>query len=258
MESEHLYFLSPADRDKLLDLLKNPTWSLAELEKKYKETFKASVYDAVSNEIAGLSKELIVSSEGIPFLSSLFIIHVTMAAGYTGAKCVFYSMLVQLERALKKDIYEAKEKEFLSKESEEKKKSAECVRTEIYRIHSCGKVFAFQLLSNLISKEKTIAEIASQKQDALDAQIEKFEQNPDAVQFSISDLFESWKLDNEQSKVSTVLESCAVFGEGHRERAVMTLPVVRAKLPSVPVVPGELQFFVPDGLGCGCFAFDSM
>lgn len=254
---EKSFFLQSSEREKLYKCIERSNVSLADVERTFKETFKTSDFDAVTNELASLSKELIVSAEGIPFISSLYIIHVMMKMGYTGAKCAFYSMLVQLERALKKDIYDAKEKTFLSKESEENKKSVEAVRSEIYRIHSCAKVFAFNLLNDTISPEKTLLDIISQKQEIIDSQIDKFEQGSGLLQSTISEAFESWKLDSESNNCSSLMESCALFGKTRKRYASISLPTVKPKLPSAPVVPGELQFFLPNA-DEKCIVFDSM
>eukprot|EP00796_Vickermania_ingenoplastis_P006485 gene6485-4670_t len=246
MDLEKSCFLSPGEKDRLLSCIGNATDSLAEIEKKFKDSFKPTEYNAVVGELNSLYNELIVSSEGVPLVSALFLVHVMMKAGYLGAKCAFYGMLVQLDRALKKDIYDAKEKEFLSKESDENKKSLEAARSDIYRIHSSAKVFAFHLLNDSLTMEKNILDLISQKQESLDAQIEKFEQHSSVLQSAISDMFEYWKSDSELTKCSSLLESCATFGMANKKRASVALPTLRAKLPSAPVSSGELQFFLPD------------
>lgn len=256
MEPTQGIFLSQIEKEKLFSFINNPQITLAELEQKVKENFTKESYDSLSNELNALCREMIVSAEGIQFVSSLFLIYVMMNAGNMVAKCAMYGMLRELERTLKKEIIEAREKEkmFISQGGEQPKKSIEATQTEIFRIHSCAKVFAFQLLSGSVLLNQTVSQIVSQKQEVIDLEIDKFEQSGSLIQEAISDAFMSWKSDRKANSVSTLLESCTLAGSSVSNLASVLLPSVKVKLPSAPVLSGELHFFLPEST---CLSFDS-
>lgn len=241
-----MWSLTAVKRAQLHFLLKNPHSTLTDIEKKFNENFKVSDYETVSNYFFSFIKEVIVFAEGVPLICVFFLLHVMMENGSSSAKSVFYRVLAKLEGALKKDIYDAKEKGLLSKESEENKKSLEAIRADVYRVHCCAKVFAFNLLTKNVSIEETVCNIISRKQDYFDSQIEKFVKNSSLLEASISDAFECWKSDVEFDTCFFLKDSAAVFSSTNKQLAFLSFPSVEVKLPSAPVLPGELQFFLPD------------
>lgn len=255
MTPESKGVLTPSKKEKLFGLLKNPNLNLTDIEKKFNEFFTLSDYELVSNYIASFSKEVVVAAEGVPLIGLFFLLYIMMRNGSSSAKCVFYSVLVNLERALKKDIFDAKKKGLLSKESEENKKSLEAIRADVYRVHSCAKVFAFNLLTKNVVMEETVLNIISKKQDYFDSHIEKFVQNPSVLEANINNVFECWKADVESDNCFSLTDSAAVLSNSNKELAVLSFPSVKVKLPSAPVLPGELQFLLPSSQDSS-FLFD--
>lgn len=239
-------FIALERKERSLLLPQTPLSTLADLERNFNEEIECTDYESVCNYFASISKEVIVSAEGVPLICLFFLLHMMMKKGSPCAKCVFFSVLVKVEQALKKDIYDAKEKGLLSKEAEENKKSLEAIRADVYRIHSCAKVFAFNLLSNNISPNETVVNIVSKKQDYFDSQIEKFMLNPSLLEASISDFYEYWRSDVEFDNCFSLKDSAAIFSSTNQQVGFLSFPSVNVKLPSAPVLPGELQFFLPD------------
>lgn len=246
MNTVNKEFLILERKEKFLLLPKTALSTLADLERNFNEGIESTDYENISNYFASISKEVIVSAEGVPLICLFFLLHMMMKKGSPSAKCVFYSALVKLERALKKDIYDAKEKGLLSKEAEENKKSLEAIRADVYRVHSCAKVFAFNLLSNNIAPDETVFNIVSKKQDYFDSQIEKFMVNPNFLEASLSDFYEYWRSDVEFDNCFSLKDSAAIFSSTNQQLGFLSFPSVEVKLPSAPVLPGELQFFLPD------------
>lgn len=250
MEASQSPFVSAAEKEVLLKYISNPSSSLVETERKFKESFPSKgQQDAVAHELAILCSEFIIIGKATQLISSIQLLHVLVTIGLSSAKYALYAVLVQLEKALKRDIFEAKAKESVSKEADGRKKNLETVSTEIYRIHSCAKVFLLNLLSGSVSREKRIADIVSQNQEALDSQIENLESHSAILHSVLGELHDGWKAANESNKRSSKDSTALVETSLHYQTSIQLPTIGLIKLPIAPVFLGELQFLIVDQNG---------
>lgn len=229
----------------MMDALFDSNASFGSLSQKFKEAFQPSRYTAASYEIGQVCKQLVASSEGTGLINALFIVDCMRKHDSVAAKSTFYDILIELERAIRRDMFVVEQIKYTSKESKESKKSLEATRAEIFRIHCAAKVFAFQLLGDAVGDDEKTVSYASKRQDAIDEALNAWEKASIKVKEPMADIEHCWVAEHGKQQCGSIYETAAVFdGQPNKESALL-LPCMTAKLPVLPVQEGELQYLLP-------------
>lgn len=238
-------YLNTGERTRLSELLFDLNQTMDSVEKRFKEIFPLSRYTAVAYELQGLCKELIASSEGVALIIALTVANVMKKSDCQAAKVLLFDNLVELERAIRRDMFLLEQTKYASKEAKETKKSAEAILADSYRIHSGVKVFAFQLLSNSLQGDEKASSFVMKKQDAIDSALDTWEKSGAAVKEPLADLSFAWTAEKERRRCGALSEYGAVFDGQPNRRSAVTLQTASVRMPSMPVAAGELHYLLP-------------
>ncbi|KAK7198373.1 hypothetical protein NESM_000796600 [Novymonas esmeraldas] len=238
-------FLNAIERSRLLDALFDNTSSFGTLSRKFRDGFQPSRYTAVSYEIGHMCKEFVASPEGPGLIGALYVIDHMRKQESVAAKSTFYAVLIELEQAIRRDMFIAEQIKYTPKEAKEAKKSMEATRAEVFRIHCAAKVFAFQLLGDAVADDEKVASYASKKQESIDEALNAWEKASINIKEPMADIEHSWVSEHEKQQCGSLYEAAAVFDEQPSKSLALLLPPVTAKLPMLPMQEGELQYLLP-------------
>lgn len=238
-------FLNAIERARLLDALFDNTTSFGVLAKKFKDGFQSSRYAAVSCEIGQMCREFVASAEGTGLIGALYVVDYMRKQDSVAAKSTFYSVLIELERAIRRDMFVVEQIKYTTKESKENKKSMEATRAEVFRIHCAAKVFAFQLLGDAVAEDEKAVSYAAKKQESIDEALGAWERGSMKIKEPMADIEHCWVVEHEKQQCGSLYETAAVFDEQPNKVFALLLPSVAAKLPMLPMQDGELRYLLP-------------
>ncbi|KAG5504317.1 hypothetical protein JKF63_04762 [Porcisia hertigi] len=238
-------FLNPSERSRLLDVLFDSTFSFGTLSKRFRDSFQPARYPAVSCEIGQMCKEFVASTEGTGLIAALYVVDYMRKQDSVAAKSTFYGVLIDLEHAIRRDMFILEQIKYTTKESKESKRSMEATRAEVFRIHCAAKVFAFQLLGDTVADDEKVASYASKKQESIDEALNAWEKASMKIKEPMADIEHSWVAKHEKEQCGSLYETAAVFDEQPNKSLALLLPSVSAKLPMLPLQEGELQLLLP-------------
>ncbi|KPA84167.1 hypothetical protein ABB37_02237 [Leptomonas pyrrhocoris] len=238
-------YLSAVERTRLMDALFENNILFGALSQKFKETFQPPRYTAAAYEIGQICKELVASSEGASLINALFVVDCMRKQDNIAAKSTFYDILIELEHAIRRDMFVVEQIKYSAKESKESKKSLEATRAEIFRIHCAAKVFAFQLLGDAVTDDEKSVSYVSKRQDAIDEALNAWERASVKIKEPMADMEHCWVAEHEKQQCGCIYETAAVFDDQPNRRSALLLPRMTAKLPVLPVQEGELQYLLP-------------
>ncbi|KAG5478784.1 hypothetical protein CUR178_05362 [Leishmania enriettii] len=239
-------FLTPAERSRLLDALLDSTSSFGNLSKRFREGFQPCRYSAVSLEMGQMCKEFVASTESTGLIAALYVMDYMRKQDNVAAKSTFYEVLIELEHAIRRDMFIVEQIKYTTKESKESKKSMEATRAEIFRIHCAAKVFAFQLLGDAVADEERVVSYASKKQESIDEALNAWERASIKIKEPMADIEHCWVASHEKQQCGSLYETAAVFDEQPNNTFALLLPSVTAKLPMLPLQEGELHYLLPE------------
>lgn len=242
MESRYLV---PAERELLSQLLFDSSSSFGASEKVFKKIFPASSYTAVCGELEQMCKEYIESTEGIALIGALYLMDSMRKEECLVAKAALYGILVDLERAMRRDMFVSEQVKYATKDSKDGKKAMEAIRAEVYRIHCAAKVFTFQLLADSVSGDEKAQSYVSKKQESIDEALGAWEKASVKLKEPMSDMEHCWLSEREKQQCGAMYSSAAVFDDQTAWRSALTLPSAPVKIPMLPLQPGELQYLLP-------------
>jgi hypothetical protein len=238
-------YLNATERTRLMDVLFESNVSFGALSQKFKDAFQPPRYTAASYEIGQVCKQLVASSEGAGLINALFVVNCMRKLDSIAAKSTFYEILIELERAIRRDMFVVEQIKYTTKESKESKKSLEATRAEVFRIHCAAKVFAFQLLGDAVADDEKTVSYVSKRQDAIDEALNAWEKASIKIKEPMADIEHCWVVEHEKQQCGSIYERAAVFDEQPNRTSALLLPRITAKLPVLPVQEGELQFLLP-------------
>lgn len=240
-----LEYLSLTDAQRLLNFFSDGKLQFSVLEKTFRESFSTETYFNVSRAIQNMAQGMIISTDALGLVTSFFLLDIMCRADCEVAKSVFYDTLLRLERAMRHDVCLTEQIKYASKETKEGKKALEATSAEKYRLHCAAKGFAFRLLANKVAPDETLLSVLHDKQEQIDAALNAWESNCAQLKESIANISHCWIQDIEKNSCETLSKSSAVLDSDFRE--ALLLQVARPRLPSLPLVSGELQFLLPGG-----------
>ncbi|KPI85501.1 hypothetical protein ABL78_5462 [Leptomonas seymouri] len=238
-------YLNATDRTRLLDALFDINASFLTLSQKFKEVCQPPRFAAASYEIGQLCKQLIASSEGAGLINALFVVDYMRKRESVAAKSTFYDILIELEHAIRRDMFFMEQIKYTTKESKESKSSLEATRAEMFRIHCAAKVFAFQLLGDAVTDDEKTISYASKRQEAIDEALNAWEKASVKIKEPMTDVEHCWVAEHEKQQCGSIYETAAVFDERPNMNSALLLPNMTAKLPVLPLQEGELQYLLP-------------
>lgn len=239
-------YLNAAERTRLMDALFENNVSFGGLFQKFREIFPPSRYTAASYEIGQVCKQLVASSEGAGLINALFLVDRMRKHDSIAAKSTFYDILIELEHAIRRDMFVVEQIKYATKESKESKKSLEATRAEVFRIHCAAKVFAFQLLGDSVTDDEKTISYVSKRQDAIDEALNAWEKASVKIKEPMADIEHCWVTEHEKQQCGAIYETAAVYDEQPNRMSALLLPSMSAKLPMLPVQEGELQYLLPN------------
>ncbi|AYU78873.1 hypothetical protein LdCL_230005100 [Leishmania donovani] len=192
-----------------------------------------------------MCKEFVASAEATGLIASLYIVDYMRKQDNVAAKSTFYDVLIELEHAIRRDMFVVEQIKYTTKESKEGKKSLEATRAEVFRIHCAAKVFAFQLLGDTVADDEKVVSYASKKQDSIDEALNAWEKASIKIKEPMADIEHCWVAKHEKQQCGSLYETAAVFDEQPNKLFALLLPSVTAKLPMLPMQEGELQYLLP-------------
>ncbi|CCW68232.1 unnamed protein product [Phytomonas sp. Hart1] len=238
-------YLTTNEKQLLLDLLFDATSSFAVAEKKFKEMIPLSRYHAVDCELKQLCKNFIASLDGVALIMSIYLADLMRRTSDLSAKALFFDIFIDLERAIRRDIFCAEKYKYSSKDVKEPKKSTEATYAEEYRIHLVGKVFAFQLLMGSVSGDEKASTYVSKKQEEIDSLLDSCSKSSILIKEFLADVAHSWGSEKEKRHCSTTLKFATSFNLQQGERTVLLANLITPKIASLPILTGELQLLFP-------------
>lgn len=238
-------YLNTNEKARLTDVIFDPGLSFAAAEKKFKESIPTSRCVAALHQLRLICKELVASSDGAALITSLYLADGMRKADCSPAKVLFYDILVELEYAIRKDMFYGEQIKCQSKDSKEGKKSGEAIHAEWYRMHCAAKVFAFDLLAGAVSGDDKATAYVSKKQDVIEAALERWEKSSADIKEALLDTSQCWAADRDKQRCGTLMGCGAVFDQQPNKRAAAVLRTAPSKIPSLPVFTGELQYLLP-------------
>lgn len=239
-------YLTQNERTRLLDLLFDNNVTLDGAEKKFKELFPVARFPVAAKQIKSMTRDLIFSCDGPALITALYVVDVMRRADCEPAKAVLFDTLVELEKAIRRDMFLQEQIKYASKEVKEGRKSIDAVHAEELRVHCVAKVFVLDLLGGkTVGDTKPCARLAI-KQDAVDSALDVWEKSHMLIKEPLADVTYSWTSDREKQRCGVPLESGAIFDNTQPQRlSAVTMKTAPVKAPSVPVSAGELQFLLP-------------
>ncbi|CAJ1024848.1 hypothetical protein, conserved [Leishmania lindenbergi] len=196
-----------------------------------------------------MCKEFVASTEGTALLAALYIVDYMRKQDNVAAKSTFYDVLIELEHAIRRDMFIVEQIKYTTKESKEGKKSMEATRAEAFRIHCAAKVFAFQLLGDVVADDEKVVSYASKKQESIDEALNAWEKASIKIKEPMADIEHCWVAKQEKQQCGSLYETAAVFDEQPNKTFALLLPSITAKLPMLPMQEGELQYVLPGKSG---------
>ncbi|KAG5478590.1 hypothetical protein LSCM1_05992 [Leishmania martiniquensis] len=237
-------FLNPAERSRLLDALLDSTSSFGVLSKRFRDSFQPGRYSAVSCEIGQICKQFVASTESTGLISALYVVDYMRKQDSIAAKSTFYDVLIELEHAIRRDMFIVEQIKYTTKESKDGRKSMEATRAETFRIHCAAKVFAFQLLGDAVADDEKVVSYASKKQESIDEALNAWERASIKIKEPMADMEHCWVANHEKQQCGCLYETAAVFDEQPNKALGLLLPSVAAKLPTLPLQEGELHYLL--------------
>ncbi|GET88642.1 hypothetical protein, conserved [Leishmania tarentolae] len=238
-------FLNAVERTRLMDVLFDNTSSFGTLTKRFRDNFQPARYSAVCGEMGQMCKEFVASAEVTGLIASLYILDYMRKQDSPAAKSTFYDVLIELEHAIRRDMFIVEQIKYTTKESKEGKKSMEATRAEIFRIHCAAKVFAFQMLGDTVGDEEKVVSYASKKQESIDEALNAWEKARIKLKEPMADIEHCWVAKHEKEQCGSLYETAAVFDKQPNKAIALLLPSVTAKAPMLPIQEGELQYLLP-------------
>ncbi|CAM36509.2 conserved hypothetical protein [Leishmania braziliensis MHOM/BR/75/M2904] len=196
-----------------------------------------------------MCKEFVASTEGTALLAALYIVDYMRKQDNVAAKSTFYDVLIELEHAIRRDMFIVEQIKYTTKESKEGKKSMEATRAEAFRIHCAAKVFAFQLLGDVVADDEKVVSYASKKQESIDEALNAWEKASVKIKEPMADIEHCWVAKQEKQQCGSLYGTAAVFDEQPNKTFALLLPSITAKLPMLPMQEGELQYVLPGKSG---------
>ncbi|CCW63713.1 unnamed protein product [Phytomonas sp. EM1] len=239
-------YLSASEKNLLLDLLFDATASFAATEKKFKEIFSPSRYHALTCELKTLCKDFIASVDGVALIMSIYLTDMMRRNDDFPAKVLFFDIFVELERAIRRDMFCAEKYKYSFKDSKDPKKSAEATYAEEYRIHLIVKVFAFRLLMGAVSADENASSYVSKKQEDIDSLLDTCDKSSLLIKEALADVAHCWASERDKRQCSTTQKCVTSFNQQLSERAVLSVSPITPKIASLPILTGELQLLFPE------------